>query len=316
MAESASVKKIDKGSKLTVLFGAGASFGYAGKGHAVPPLGGYLYPNLRNDPLCPAWHEPEVVALFARHKGDFESAMAELTANQHQTPSLFGLASEMCRHLVSFELPASGRTNLYATLLNALLATGRCAETLLCTLNYECLLEETILRLVGGLRYIMPTLPIDDRLGIKPATVLKMHGSSNWLIPGLENFASVGSQVYLGPVDVVLPGEELRKRYDGKGPSPYICHYAPGKPAHIEPKLKFLSHAWQAAVGRSDAVIIIGAAVNDADDHIWEPIWHSSVDVYYIGGPTAQLGTRLGSRFHFLGDTFESGMAGLLQLFS
>ncbi len=85
--------------------------------------------------------------------------------------------------------------------------------------------------------------------------------------------------------------------------------------AHVESNLKLLPYVWHGAVQRCDAIIIIGAAVNDADDHIWRPV-RSARAVYYIGSPKNPLGEWLGERYHFLGDTFQCGMPGLLQMLS
>jgi hypothetical protein len=322
------VRRIPLGVPIAVLFGAGASFGYTPTPHKNPPLGRDLFRHLNASPSCPAWQHPDVEALFNTHPGNFETPMAEIAGTQFlaQVPPMAGrpsieeLTFQLCRYLERFDIDW-GAPNFYSALLVHLIAQGRIHQTLLCSLNYECLLERSLLRDVHRMVYAMPTANYFSRAPIALApsfplsfpTVLKIHGSINFLPPlsmsggrglgGPENLPGVSM---IGPIQTTSDFAQLRREYDACSTwlHPSICHYAAGKPPIGNRQVKDLAQHWEGWVRDCDSVIVIGANADVSDPHIWDPLIKSRAHIYYVGNDSRLL-ERQRERYHLVGKTFE-----------
>lgn len=306
--------QIPRDARLAVLFGAGASFGYTDSSWPRPPLGRDLFGELSKSPLCPAWQTSEIRKLFSRHNDDFEAAMAEIT-EAGLTPQLYELTYEMCHYLVQFRLPNAAKPNLYAAVINTLLARSRISDTLLCSLNYECLLEET---LCGCLEVAGHAVPARYLKGIcqlthplEAPTILKLHGSANFFpFGGFTNVTTLGSNTpYLGPTEVHGISDQLREHYAEGLKWPFICYYASDKRPHIQEELKYLPVVWSEWVAQADAVIVIGAMPTPGDGHIWLPVIRSSARVYFSAFRSSDgdyLEQNIGGRYSYIGQFSEA----------
>lgn len=296
--------QIKRGAKVAILFGAGASYGYREQVEENPPLGATLFSRLRKSPLCPTWRVPRITKMFQKI-GNFELAMGSLAKEYEWDPMLDDLTFELCQYLAQFSPPPPGRINLYQALLNVVVGKGRICETLLCSLNYETLLEETLIRLpicciTGSPNYALE--PAQCTFPLAVPTVLKIHGSINFGMPpgidmsGAEFHVSPGpggSARLHTPIHVYDAGEENRKRFsaaNGRRFKPYICYYAPGKEPHYNVALKALSGLWAKWLTEDcEAVILIGVNASVADPHLWDPILQSKTIIYYVGSDDAGL---------------------------
>jgi hypothetical protein len=304
---------IPQDEQVSFLFGAGASFGYSNGATVRPPLGRDLFGALSASALCPTWHRADIQALFARYPGDFETPMASLCEGTY-SETLTHLTHELCHYLSRFT-PAPAGENLYIRLIEQIVNRNRLHNTLLATLNYETLLDESILLAGCRLHYVYPK----SSYPTPGAQVLKLHGSVNFLPPpGFHSNsfpdASASDNLYQGPIYIQVPGKDFRDLYDEGLRWPFICHYAPEKPYHIHPALKELPLLWNERVTQCSAVVVIGVNADSLDPHVWDPVLRGSARVYYVGRDGQRLANSLGDRFSHIGDTFEAALPAVLKL--
>lgn len=264
------------------------------------------------------WREPRIVHLF--RSSDFESAMSTLCVPEHEDPLLDRLTHELCEYLASFSVDPTKR-NYYAIVMSILIAQGRLPHALLCTLNYDCLMEEALcicLRTQAARHPFSPdrmrhVFTSDDcKHPLESPTVLKLHGSVNYS-PGVT-MNNCYPRTITAPMQAINMGDELRAFYasaraEGWCESPLIAHYAPGKPYNLNRRLEDLPSYWQSWVQECEAVFIIGVNTTPDDWHIWRAFsgaWQGHV--YYVGvrADGHRLEQLLGDRFHHLADTFEA----------
>ena len=204
-----------------LLIGAGAG---SSASDPVPPLGAQLY-----DSLCvfAPWLRSFTQGFEKEYRDDFEAAMVRFIREKEGHNAIV-LTKVLAAYLFSFT-PSSN--NLYFKLLDALSLAK--VEFLLCTLNYDLMIERSAELLGIGTRY-----------GGEPdmkqcLTLLKVHGSCN-LLPVLYRTAQLSHNYISGPGEGLIEGpmyfsrdgREIRDFLWGEFGqwAPGICYFAPGKP--------------------------------------------------------------------------------------
>lgn len=216
------------------------------------------------------------------------------------------LLNDMGRYFIQFE-PVLGEPTRYAELLFMLQTRSLLPSCAFASLNYECIFEIAALRLGLGLVF-NPSPPRPNVVW-----VAKPHGSSNFLPvsepQGSGNvFKNVG-QIYDAPI-AAKPIEAARQRYAGNYFLPPVMSlFATGK---LTPAAKGLIDGirtdWRNYVVGADYITVIGSRPNLADSHVWDPIFESNAQVWYLSGiepDYPEFSRKLGSRLHNLGRFFD-----------
>lgn len=129
------------------LFGAGASYGAGGVLPEQPPLGFQLYSILeRTYPGSWGSLSTDIRAAFRK---DFEQGMQ--LVHDRFGAAIPSLMREMAVYFVQFR--PHNRATLYCRLIEDLSQNGLLERTILSTLNYECLLEFSLVNHGHGIAY-------------------------------------------------------------------------------------------------------------------------------------------------------------------
>jgi hypothetical protein len=322
---------IKHGTKLAVLFGAGASYGYTLTPDQNPPLGASLFPALKQQ--CRTWQNKEIVSLFERETS-FEAPMATLCDPSSPHPLLDRLTHELCEYLASFR-PTKGPRNFYARVVDLVFGSGRITETLFCTLNYDCIFDETLSRYMEMHRQQHAFKILKQVLNhhecdfpLKMPSLLKLHGSVNYFplgdmmgatsINSGQRFEDEGPHDVEGAIHAERIGDPLQSYYREASAKnswrwPLIAHYAPRKPPHLHPRLRDLPKFWRKWVTDCKAVIIIGVNTLPDDPHIWDVFDDWEGHVYFAGSQGDRLQEKLGDRYHHIGDKFQEAVDNHLE---
>lgn len=260
--------------KLIFLFGAGASHGAGDVVPGNPPLGAQLYPQLAEH-FKGSWGCLPADAHEAFTAGNFETGMAVIY-NRYST-AVPVLMQELAVYLVQYR-PYSGNT-LYCHLINTLRDTELFSNTIFSTLNYDCLLEFSLLR-----QGLLPSY-FENASDIP---VWKLHGSCNWFSHEVK--ATSGVQytkdvVWEGGVEAFFDiGEVVRNCLVNQGLAPVMALYMIGKPLQVSPSaLHDIQTNWQQAVFLAQTVVCVGVRPWPADTHIWGPLAQTDANLLYIG---------------------------------
>lgn len=257
-----------------VLFGAGASYGALGVAPCPPPLGVRLFNELaRRFPQTWGTLHERVRHEF-QTKG-FEHGMSKVWGELPDRVT--SLTRHMAMYFSEFKPNNPGAT-LYCKLAQAL---GPHDEVTFATLNYECLLEQSL-----------KSYDVDFSYGNRPSriTVLKLHGSCN-ILPdsiGFSGVGFVGADLIEHPVryvsDVDYVYQFWKDQESSSGAVPSMAIYMPGKPTQANAgHIKRLQREWAERVGQAATLIICGVEPNPVDEHIWSPIAATQAKVYYVG---------------------------------
>jgi len=263
-----------------VLFGAGASSGSPSITPSSPPLGSELFGVLVK--TFPAtWGEvsQDIRSKFDRH---FETGMATLLGTypaglsmaQAGIPSPHILMQDIAQLFLSYSL-APTLDDLYTKFLAALRSSSKEADTCLATLNYENLLEQSMVN-----------------LKLRPR-VLRLHG-------GCQLWIKNNTRIFGGPDRAIgrnmrivasrirhLSVISMKKKLGISRQAMYPCMalYAPGKPAQVgQYYLWRIQDRFANRVLTANSLAIVGVRPWLKDDHVWTPILRTSATVYYIGG--------------------------------
>jgi hypothetical protein len=301
---------------VVFLFGAGASYGSIDCAPYCPPLGKDLFPELLKSSGFTTTIEGE---LRSRFEENFEKGMQLFLETRNiELPILL---REMSAYFIRF---TPGPNNLYRRLATKLSEWQNnpgehdTKGIVLATLNYDLLLEQTILNegfIVGypfdtdGKHYIFRSnghrlrQAIVDRYWARyklvfpvktPAfEVLKVHGSCNF-IPDVppESFRDVMYENYSrsaieAPGRPVLPAGEMHDWLNRSDYSlaPAISMYAEGKQVLFSPSYVQLHQLrFQAAIEEAEKIFLIGVAIHRPDTHVWDHIAASEAWLGYVGG--------------------------------
>ena len=249
---------------ITIIFGAGASFGSGRCVPKSPPLGNELFSELAS--LNARFSElPESSKEIFLRDG-FEAGMATLENNSR---ILNPLQKELAIYLSKFEI---GRGNAYLRLFEKLLP--HLDHINLVTLNYDILIEQALAQNHVNYNYC------NSRDSI---SLLKLHGSANFL-PELPEGVSISGNTFIGcetfvkvpNTKAVLTGCEVETWCNdprNSDLSPVLAMYAEGKRVVVNSGVvQRIQTAYSQQIAASKVVILIGVSYVPHDTHIWEPI--------------------------------------------
>jgi hypothetical protein len=254
-----------------VLLGAGASYGSVDASPSVPPLGVGLFDALASRHGVAASLPDDLKATF---RTDFEAGMAAYY--EYSDGDVMRFQRELAHFMAEF-VPGPG--NAYIRLIQEL-GTTRCV---LCTLNYDLLIEQSAAHLRYNTTYTAAHSPGSLRL-------LKLHGSCNFWphIPGVtirnSTFKRSGRADIQAPIRPLIREETIHKCVTEDSLAPAIAMYAEGKPVKISPDyVEEQQRMWGQAVTAASRVCIAGARIHPPDSHIWAPLSRTEADVFYFG---------------------------------
>jgi hypothetical protein len=298
-----------------ILFGAGASFGAGGILPEAPPLGGALFDELVFS-YPGSWGQlPGKLSTRFREAG-FEAGM-QLVFEEYGL-AIPRLMRDMAVYFVQFR--PNTRSTLYCRLVRGLIEADVLKNVIFGTLNYECVLEYSLLEAGVPIGYFPDSIPRDG------VPVWKPHGSCNMFSKSLRAGQSVrygtgvtwegGAQAFLDTNRVI------EYCLTETGLAPIMSLYMEGKPLAVSPSVvRQIQQALEQDLLNADAVFVVGVRPVLGDKHIWQPLATSDAPVYYVGDQAGfetwrkvhrseRASTHLGDRF---GAAFDSILNGVIQ---
>jgi hypothetical protein len=293
------------------LFGAGASFGAGSILPESPPLGGGLFDELVVSYPGSWGRLPDELLTTFRNVG-FEAGM-RIVFDQYGN-AVPQLMREMAVYFIQFR-PYQQKT-LYCQLVRALIQSNALQNVKFGTLNYECVLEFSLLEAGFAVEYFPG--------GTSPEAVQvwKPHGSCNMFSQGLQ----AGPDVSYG-TDVVWeggaqaffdPNRVIEHCLVETGLAPVMSLYMEGKPLAVSPGvIRQIQEGLAEEILAAGAVFVVGVRPVLADKHIWDPLAQTKAPIFYIGDQTVferwANSCRYGRVSTFLGNSFSSAFQLLIR---
>ncbi len=291
---------------IIFLFGAGASYGAGGIIPERPPLGLDLYPILER--IYPStWGDlpSDVKEVFRQ---DFEKGMQIIYDTWGMAIPV--LMRELAIYFIQFR--PFNKSTLYCKLISFLDEKRVLSRALLSTLNYECVLEFSLLEQGHQIAYF-------NNVAENTIPVWKLHGSCNMFSHNVQ----ASPDVYYG-TGVSFEGG-LQGELDSNkviehclietGLSPAMCLYMRGKPLQVSPSvIADIQRAWAEAIETCKAIFCIGVRPLLEDEHIWRPLGNTSGQLYFVGNERDfeewRSANRNGSS-EFLGSRFNTSFSSI-----
>lgn len=254
-----------------MLLGAGASYG--SDRSDTPPLGEGLFGELRR--FNPDGWGTLQGDIEARFRTDFEDGMRHL-----EPQALAPLQRAMAAYFFKFQ---PRRSSLYFELAQRMLRANWIGA--LCTLNYERLLELSMLG--AGLQPYIGNIPA-GRSGVE---LCLPHGCSHIFCDAARGMASSvvfnGFAVQTdGPVTVISDPRAHRARVLQDAFPPVMSYFEPAKRTTAGRSFIEGQRArWRDLAANAETIVVVGVRVRPHDDHIWAPIAATNARVVYCGGP-------------------------------
>lgn len=303
--------------RVAVLFGAGASFRCSGVLPKQPPLGSGLLKDL-------VVFAPETWGSLQeedrlRFEDDFENGMSSFYASDDfaglQTAMLLELGLYFAGYGINY-----WKGTTYTKLYELLYRYGLTKQLTLISLNYECIAEQSWTAWAcEKMRNARFKAFRGSSFGFE-----KPHGSCNFLLAGLSMNPFGGPSVAFGTdggisgleIDEVESYEVVRRAQSGElSVPPAMSVYTAGKPnPYGDDFITESRKRTESALAGAEIIISIGARVNFADVHIWDPIRASESEVLLIGGTEGDftsLQNEIGNRLVHVHNQFEPGLAAL-----
>lgn len=283
------------------LFGAGASYGCGGTLPEQPPLGFQLFNILQHNYPASWGSLPEDVNKV--FNADFEQGMQLIY--ERFGGAIPTLMREMAVYFIQFR--PFQRSTLYDRLISDLATFGALSRTVFSTLNYECILESSIVEHGHEISYF-------DEGDAKRVPIWKLHGSCNMFAHGITagQGVSYGTGVtWEGGVQAFLDSNRVVEHcLVESGLAPVMCLYMRGKPLNVSPSaIRQLQGMWEKKIGDAVAVICIGVRPLIEDAHIWEPLAATDAPLYFVGDEASLRNWSAGRRrspTEYLGSTFNN----------
>ncbi len=295
---------------IVFLFGAGASFGAGSILPEKPPLGYQLFPILEK--IYPGtWGSlPQNIKEAFDESNNFEVGMK--LVYQQLGEAIPHLMRDMAIYFIQFR--PCNRLTLYCRLIQDIHNSGLIDRCLFSTLNYECVLELSLVEQGFSISYF-------DDVNQNIIPVWKLHGSCNMFSQSVQVSQQVSyspSVVWEGGVQAFLDSDKVIQHcLVETGLAPVMCLYMEGKVLNVSPSvIGQLQQTWADRVKNAKALFLVGVSPNVQDKHIWEPIAESKAELSYTGDSKAlanwQKTYRTGTTF-FLGDRFHIAYPSLLR---
>lgn len=260
--------------KNIFLFGAGASHGSGGT-NDHPPLGKELF-SILGVKFPVTWGNLPI-SLQSLFEQNFEFGMEKIWRNYSQ--SIPRLMQDVAVYFSRLNI-TDPNSNLYTKLFARIKEKNLLGDSLISTINYECLLE--IAAAKNKLQVNYSPKPTNEAL-----TILKLHGSCNF-IP--QNISATRGVSYTSGVSfdtgikTIQPSEVVKFCYGNTALYPAMSIYMKDKPLQIASStINTLQKYWQEEVKHAENVFLIGIYPNLEDKHIWDSTSKSGGKVYYCG---------------------------------
>lgn len=277
-------------------FGAGASFGSDGshlaKEGKLPPLGKDLFSALHKDPGLKYWSKlpKEFEDLF--HSLSFEEAMDALDDSEEWAKESFRRDLDLSRYFSKFRPQQS---NLYWKLARAIsrkLKTRKWSGAAI-TLNYERLLEESIMRnsvftVVRGVTFYDDNLPpLEDYQLFEtcyPHGACQFFLGQNWFTgEGNIVFGKDARALQSGGVNHILKRENIPIACD-RQQIPMICRYQSSKRPIVKNYfVDIQQNRCSELIATAKHITIIGVfCSHKTDRHIWRSLENTDAFITYV----------------------------------
>lgn len=266
---------------ITIIFGAGASYGSGDCHPNVPPLGKDLFKSLEQ--LHGAFYRLNEPAKKIFREEGFEAGMSSIENNSE---ALFPLQKELAIYLSRFHI---GDRNAYVKLFNKI--KKNIDNIRLATLNYDLLIEQALAR--NGMQ---PTYSGD---GEDRVELMKIHGSSNFL-PKVDGVRI--KDVYIEGAGTFIEGtgtrsvathEEVKNwclSEDNNSLCPVISMYAKGKQVLVNTAtVNNIKNRYAEVLGQSELIVICGVMYSEDDLHVWDPIINSGAKLLVVDPCPGQI---------------------------
>jgi hypothetical protein len=260
---------------IVFLFGAGASFGTGFIIPEKPPLGSQLF-QLLYDLYPKSWGAIPTEIKNKFDNENFENGMGELYEKYSQiVPQLM---REMAVYFIQFR-PVSDES-LYCKLIGYLKKTHLLSKVLFSTINYDCILEFSLLRHGVSISYF-------DEGNEKDIPVWKLHGSCNYFSKNVKASGILYTKgvVFEGGIEAFLDiGLVVENCLVNQALAPAMCLYMRGKPLQISPSVILnLQCNWKKLILTAQKIFCIGVNPWPDDNHVWDPIIQTKGSVYFVG---------------------------------
>jgi hypothetical protein len=227
------------------------------------------------------------------------------------------LMREMAVYFVQFRPFA--QQSLYCRLVRDLKQANILSRVTFSSLNYECVLEYSLLEAGVRVEYFPENLVPDM------VPVFKLHGSCNMFAHGIQAGQGVlyGTGVtWEGGAQAFFDSNRVAEHcLVETGLAPMMSLYMQGKPLNVSPSvIKQVQKAWADGVSTAKAVFVVGVRPLPTDDHVWAPLAETPASLYFVGDtgafsewvaaardgrPSFQLGTRFNESYFDLLDRVQ-----------
>ncbi|HHQ4630828.1 TPA: hypothetical protein ACSQ1O_002278 [Aeromonas hydrophila] len=249
---------------ITIIFGAGASYGSGMTIPYNPPLGNKLFENLVG--LKGAFSKIPEATRYIFEKNGFEDGMATIP---NDSRIINPLQKEIACYLSKFQATPN---NAYTRLFNKIRRIMPSVNIV--TLNYDTLIEQAL---------ALNGYPTDYNASGNGVTLLKPHGSSNFL-PQIQNGCTFDNLVSVDcgtfieglqtkPASTYAEVKSWCNDPRNNSLSPVLCMYAKGKRVVINPGLiNNIQSNYNSLISKSNLVVLVGIKYIEHDSHIWQPL--------------------------------------------
>lgn len=258
---------------VTLIFGAGASFGSGNCYPNNPPLGNELFNELVK--LDGAFSRLDEKMKNEFIKKGFEEGMALI---QNDSSIINPIQKEVASYLSQFKVE---NDNAYVNLFKSIKEVIN--DITIVTLNYDLLIEDALRKNLLFIKY-----ELDWKHGV---SLLKPHGSCGFL-PDLGGMNMSGNTMincgtFVDGLNIfrsINKEEIINWCEDPKNSdiSPVLSMY--NKEKRIVINKNFISNIqeiYKKKIENSRMIILIGVKYIEHDTHIWEPIKNSKAKVYF-----------------------------------
>jgi hypothetical protein len=259
---------------ISIIFGAGASFGSGGCLPESPPLGDDLFRNLEN--LKGEFYKLNEETKKVFKTDGFEAGMAAV-ANDSRI--INPLQKELACYISSFSiLPGNAYVRLFNKLRSCINAVN------IITLNYDLLIEQSL---------ATHGFSVDYNAENNGVNLLKPHGSSNFL-PQLPAGSTLSGNTMINcgtfveglKTQAVSTGIEVKSWCSDQRNSdlsPVLAMYAEGKRVVINRGLiTQTQNKYTDVVAASKLAVLVGIKYIPNDRHIWEPLEKYQPDLLIV----------------------------------
>jgi len=295
--------------KNLFLFGAGASSGCNGTNEIVP-LGIDLFTNLKNK--FPGTWGTLPPAFENDFKSNFEKGMSRLWRDLSYNAKISFFMKDIAIFFSKFKI-TDFKQNLYYKLFRELKKRDALKETVVSTINYDCLIEFALEKLNVNYSYVATN--IDNTI-----IVLKIHGSCNYILD--PKVISVRSDVKYRPGITFNPplrfiSPEGIEKYCNSDTAlyPAMAIYMSSKPIQMgSVAITKMQKDWQEIIMKAKKIFIIGVNPNLEDKHIWDYI-DKKDQVLYCGNKYRfdEWQKNKNRKDIFLNCTFKSAIQNIIE---